>query len=62
MEEYINKKVFLRISIDGKTLFYNAVITNVTRTHISFIDKFDQKYCYRIEDVIEIKEEKISNV
>lgn len=56
MKEYINKKCKLHILINHKDLFYTAIITNVTENHLSFTDKFNENYTFRLQDVIEIRE------
>lgn len=58
MQEYIGERVKLHIDRDGHDLFYSAKILNITDTHISFLDKFNKKYCYRLTDVVEINDEK----
>ena len=57
MEQYIGKRVFLRLDVGGNSLVFNARITEVSSTHITFIDKFNKKYTYRISDIVEMKEE-----
>ena len=56
MEEYLNKKVKILIAFHNDELFYYATITNVSDTHISFIDKFGKKYTYLKTMVIQIAE------
>jgi len=55
MKQYLNKTVKLEIEIKGKKpLFYTATITAITETHISFIDRYNKPYTYRIKDIVEI--------
>ena len=58
MRQYLNKKVRLSVEIDGKTLHYTCEITDVSDTHITFIDKFGNVMSKRIADIIEIEEER----
>ncbi|PIN78324.1 hypothetical protein COV14_04140 [Candidatus Woesearchaeota archaeon CG10_big_fil_rev_8_21_14_0_10_33_12] len=55
MKEYTNKQCKLHINIGGKDLFFNAIITDVSDTHISFTDKYNDKFSFRIIDVVEIR-------
>lgn len=54
MNEYIGDTVKLHIDRKGIDLFYTAKILQITDTHISFKDKYDVKYCYRISDIVSI--------
>jgi len=55
MKQYMNKKCKMHILRGGRDLYYEATVTTVSDTHISFIDKFDIPYTFRIDDVIEIR-------
>ena len=58
MKEFLYKYVYITILKDGKKLYYTcAYITNVSDTHISFIDKLhdDEPFFYKIENVDECK-------
>ncbi len=55
MKQYIGKQCKLHVQINEKDLFYTAKIIDVTETHISFIDKFDEKYSFRLTDIVEIR-------
>jgi len=55
MEQYLNKSCKILILINGKCLFYNVKsVTNVSDTHISFLDKYNNSYTYKKEDVKEV--------
>ena len=54
MQEWLNKKVVIEINANSKRLVYIATITNVTDTHITFTDKFNKEYTFRIVDVVQI--------
>ncbi len=57
MRQFLNKKVFLKIQTSNdKTLFFTATITEVTDTHIFFIDKYGLLNSYLITDIIEAKQ------
>ena len=58
MKEFLNKYIYITIKKDGVFLYYTCVyVTEVTETHISFIDKLreDQPFLYRIEQVEDCK-------
>lgn len=55
MKQYIGKKCKVRVLRDGTCLHYTAVpMTNVSDTHISFVDKFGESRSFRIVDIVEI--------
>ena len=55
MKEFIGKKCKITFLVGGKTLHYTAkTVTSVSDSHISFIDKFEESHCFRIQDIIEI--------
>jgi len=57
MKEYIGKTCKLNITTPtGVELFFTAKITEVNDTHLSFIDKYNKKYCFRITEVFQISE------
>lgn len=59
MKEYIGKKCNILVVANGRYLFYNVKkVLDVTETHISFIDKFDNNYTYMIKDIQEINTQK----
>jgi len=58
MKIFLNKYVYITILKDGKRLYYTcAYVTEITDTHISFIDKFhdDEPFYYNIEQVEDCK-------
>lgn len=55
MKQYIGKHIKILLNRNDNELFFTAFVTNVTDTHISFIDKFKKEYSFRIEDINEIK-------
>jgi len=58
MKNFLYKYVYITILKDLNKLYYMcAYITDVSNTHISFIDKIknDTPYFYKIEDVIDCK-------
>ena len=54
-KRHIGKRKWLHIKVNNKDLFFLAKIIDVTNTHISFIDKFNIEYSFRLLDVIEAK-------
>lgn len=53
-KNFIGKTKWIHIEIKGRDLFYTAKnIISITNTHITFIDKFEKEYTYRLSDVIE---------
>jgi len=58
MKDFLHKYVYITINKNGNILYYTcAYITNVSNTHISFIDKFhnDEPFFYKIEQVEDCK-------
>ena len=57
MKQLINRSCRLTISLNSNILHYTVKdVLEVTDTHITFIDKFDEKYSYRLQDVIQIQD------
>lgn len=54
MKQLIGHKCKLHIISKNKNLFYTARILDMTSTHIYFIDKFNVKYIYNLNDIKEI--------
>ena len=54
MKEYIGQRCSVHILIRKINLFFDAEVTEVSDTHISFIDKYKRGYSFRIKDVVEI--------
>ena len=57
-----DRKVFLgqsckmTVVINGKSLFYTVKkVLDISSDHITFVDKFDEKYRYALEYVKEIR-------
>jgi hypothetical protein len=56
MKEWINKKVIIVVERNSVELTYTAIVTEVTDMHISFTDKFNNQFTYKISDVSSINE------
>ena len=57
MLEWLNKPAKIVICIDGVNLYYTAkLITEISGSHISFIDKFDKHYTYSLKHLVSINE------
>lgn len=55
MQQYVGKKCKVKILRDNNCLHYTAdPVTDVTQTHISFIDKFGEQMTFRIIDIVEL--------
>jgi hypothetical protein len=55
MKEMVGKSCLIEISRNGKSLYYRAKeVVDVTDTHITFLDKYNNQYTYRLMDVLEI--------
>lgn len=54
MKEYIGKTVKLHLIKNGAHLFYTAMVTSVTDTHITFIDRDEKMFSFKVEDIEEI--------
>lgn len=54
MKHYIGKQVKLHLNVDGKYLFFNAHVIDVNENLISFKDRFDKFYSFRVQDIKEI--------
>ena len=53
----IGKSCKLFVDINTHSLFFQVrEITSITDTHISFLDKYNNYYCFRKQDVVEINE------
>ena len=58
MKEFLNKYIYITIKKDGVFLYYTcAYITDVSDTHISFIDKLhnDEPFFYKINQIEDCK-------
>ena len=55
MKQYIGEKCKIHIKRGEKDLFYTAKILDVNETHMTFIDKYDKKYSFRITEIIELR-------
>ena len=40
MKEFLNRHVWIHIKIDHLNKYYDAIIKDISETHITFIDKF----------------------
>jgi hypothetical protein len=56
MKEFISKKCKISIIANKKQLFFIATVQSVTDNHITFLDKYNKLYTFRIKDVFEINE------
>ena len=57
MLEWLDKPAKITIKIGGINLYYSAKkITEISGSHISFIDKFDKHYTYSLSHLISINE------
>lgn len=48
MRQFLNKRVKLSLNVNGAKLYYTALIIDATDTHFTFIDKYNNKYCFAI--------------
>ena len=58
MKGFLNKYVYITILKESVKLYYTcAYVTDVTNTHISFIDKLhnDEPFFYKIEQIEDCK-------
>lgn len=52
MKEYIGLPCKIKININGKSLYFKVLkVTSVTDSHITFIDKFNNYYSFKTENV-----------
>jgi len=50
----VGKPQWLHVRLDKKDLFYTAkLIKSISPTHITFIDKEDKEYTFRICDIVQ---------
>ena len=57
MKQYLGKDCKLTLEVNGKLLFYTAKeVLDVSGTHITFIDKNNEKLSYRLIDLVEVHE------
>lgn len=49
MRQFLNRRVKLTININGRKLYYTALVTAVTDEHITFIDKYGAEFCFMIK-------------
>jgi hypothetical protein len=57
MQHYIGSRARIHINREGKHLFYTAKVIDVNDSLISFVDKFNNNYSFKISDIEEIKGE-----
>lgn len=55
MERLLNKQVKILVSLP-KSLYYDAIIINITKTHVTFIDRENRLYTYDLSLIKEISE------
>ena len=53
-EKYIGKEFNIEIKRNGKSLFYKGTITDISKYHIWFTDKFTNPFLYKIKDVVQL--------
>ena len=59
MKRLIGRSCRVTINVKGKDLYYTITeILGVSDTHLTFEDKFNKIYSYRLQDVIEIQDVK----
>ena len=58
---WLNKKVKLFISKDGKDLVFTATILEIDNSHITFIDRDDIVYSFNRELITEMKNLGVQN-
>jgi hypothetical protein len=57
MKHLVGKSCLLEIDHHGSILYFKAVLVkSVTTTHISFIDKFNKEYSFRLKDIVEVNQ------
>jgi hypothetical protein len=57
MKHLVGKSCVLEIDYHDKSLFFKAIcVKSVTKTHISFIDKFGKEYSFRLVDIVEVNQ------
>ena len=55
MKGLIGKSCKIEVDRNGKSLFYTiSEVLDVTDTHITFLDRYNNQYTYRLQDVVEI--------
>jgi hypothetical protein len=55
VEYVLGKKCKIVIVVDGKKLFYTVKkVIDISKNHISFVDKFGKTYTYSLEYLKEI--------
>lgn len=55
MQDFGQKQVKIQVRRNNNDLFYTGIIDEITQTHITFTDKFNKQYMYRVEDVIQVR-------
>lgn len=56
MKQIIGQKFNVRVKIENKILFYTAVITGISNTHIFFIDKYGKQFMFLLTDIVELSD------
>jgi len=54
MHEYVGRLCRITVNVDDKNLFFTGLVQNVTKTHITFTDKFNIQYSFNIANVVEV--------
>ena len=58
-EEYVNKKVKLRIKIGEDLLTFTGTIKETNTTHIKLLDKFREEHLFLIEDIAQLTPQEV---
>lgn len=56
MQQFIGQLCKVFVDYSDTTLIYTALIESVTPTHLMFTDKYGDRYAYKHENIIEIKQ------
>jgi hypothetical protein len=55
MKHLVGKSCLLEVDYKGRILYFHASrVISVTTTHISFLDKFNKEYSFRLKDIVEV--------
>jgi hypothetical protein len=57
MNHYIGNRAKIHIKRDGINLFFDATILDINQYLISFRDKYNNDYSFKISEIIEIRGE-----
>lgn len=55
---YLNKKCFISVKPNNNNILnFKGIVKEISKTHITFIDKFNRTMSYRLTDLVEIRKE-----